>query len=360
MARKEPTGTESPSLLASQFYLLYTLSINGGTMKKLVCLIVICYLLHPANSIAGSGTVEITEWKVPWKNTRPRDPYVDRQGRVWFVGQKGDYIAYLNPATGNFKRYDLDDGTGPHNLVVDRTGMVWYAGNRAAHIGLLNPENGSVKKYAMPLEDAYDPHTLVFGPSGDIWFTVQGGNYVGRLTMKSGNVELFPVPTKKARPYGIIMSPDGVPWFTEFGSYKLGRINRNTLSVEETVLPRKEARPRRLAATSDGTIWYVDYREGYLGKLDVHGNTFKEWLTPGGTDALPYGMVVDREDRLWFVETGPSPNRFIGFDPRTESFTSSTGIRSGGGSVRHMFYDTEKHEIWFGTDTDTIGRARLP
>lgn len=40
-----------------------------------------------------AGKVDITLWLVPWKNTRPRDPYVDQQNRVWFVGQAGDYIA---------------------------------------------------------------------------------------------------------------------------------------------------------------------------------------------------------------------------------------------------------------------------
>jgi virginiamycin B lyase len=60
------------------------------------------------------------------------------------------------------------------------------------------------------------------------------------------------------------------------------------------------------------------------------------------------------------VETGPSPNRLVGFDPGTESFFSITDIPSGGGSVRHMFYHEPDNTIWFGTDANTIGRASLP
>jgi virginiamycin B lyase len=71
-------------------------------------------------------------------------------------------------------------------------------------------------------------------------------------------------------------------------------------------------------------------------------------------------MAVDGKDRIWFVETGPNPNRFVGFDPATHEFFSMTEIESGGGSVRHMVYREEGNEIWFGTDTNTIGRARLP
>ena len=38
--------------------------------------------------VAAADTVEIREWTVPWANTRPRDPIVDAEGRVWFVGQR--------------------------------------------------------------------------------------------------------------------------------------------------------------------------------------------------------------------------------------------------------------------------------
>jgi virginiamycin B lyase len=80
----------------------------------------------------------------------------------------------------------------------------------------------------------------------------------------------------------------------------------------------------------------------------------------GGSGALAYGMAVDDRDRLWFVETGPQPNRFVGFDPHEREFLGITEIDSGGGTVRHMFFDARQREIWFGTDTNTIGRARVP
>src|SRR5437867_2254398 len=86
-----------------------------------------------AQTPAPPKTVPIKEWKVPWDDTRPRDPYVARDGRVWFVGQVGNYLAVLDTVTGQFKRYDLDPGSGPHNLIVDDNGIVWYTGNTAMH-----------------------------------------------------------------------------------------------------------------------------------------------------------------------------------------------------------------------------------
>ena len=308
--------------------------------------------------LAAEDAAEITEWTVPWENTRPRDAYVDGQGRVWFVGQRGDYVAYLEPTTGEFKRYDLEPGTGPHNLIVDDD-FVWYAGNRAAHIGRLDPATGAIEKYMMPDPAARDPHTLVFDHNGDIWFTVQGGNFVGKLGTRTGSVELMAVPTEDARPYGIVVDADNRAWFCELGTNKLATIDPETFELQEFELPRADSRPRRLQVTSDGKVWYVDYAGGYLGQLDPQTGEAKEWMIPGGADARPYGMAIDDKDRPWFVETGPDPARLVGFDSATEEFLETTEIASGGG-VRHMYFHAPTREIWFGTDSNTIGRARVP
>ena len=70
-------------------------------------------------------------------------------------------------------------------------------------------------------------------------------------------------------------------------------------------------------------------------------------------------MAVDDKDRLWMVETGSQPNRLVGFDPKTEKFFGITPIPSGGGTVRHMMFDKQSGQIWFGTDNNTIGRAEV-
>ena len=342
--------------------------MNHDSRFRLSCTIVLTNMLLFLGPMQTSGygepvtlnPVEITEWTVPWEQTRPRDPYVDQQNRVWFVGQRGDYLAVLNPETGKFKQYPLDSGTGPHNLIVDKEGKIWYAGNRAAHIGKLDPATGSIIKYTMPNTGAGDPHTLVFGNDNDIWFTVQQGNYVGQLAMDTGSIVLTPLLTQHARPYGIVMGPAHMPWFTEFGTNKLGTIDSTTKSVIEISLPRTETRPRRLGLTSDGVVWYVDYANGYLGRYSPVTTKVKEWRAPGGEDARPYGMTVDDQDRVWFVETGSFPNRLVGFDTKKNTFISITEIKSGGGTVRHMVFHQPTKTIWFGTDANTIGRARVP
>ena len=97
---------------------------------------------------------------------------------------------------------------------------------------------------------------------------------------------------------------------------------------------------------------------GWVG-IALQKMRFREWMMPGGDDSKPYGMAIDKNDRIWIVETGLTPNRFVGFDTATGAFLNQTDIPSGGGSVRHMYYYEPGGEVWFGTDTNYIGRAKV-
>lgn len=309
---------------------------------------------------AQEHVVEVEEWTVPWAESRPRDPYVAPDGRVWFVGQRSDYAAVFDPSTGEFERFDLGDGTGPHNLIVDDDGRVWFAGNRQRHVGILEPGTGEIERIEMPDAAARDPHTLAFGPDQEvIWFTVQGGNYVGRIDTETRDVDLVEVPTPDARPYGIVVAPDGRPWFVEFAAGKVGTIDPETMELTEYPLPWDDGRPRRIALDSGGDIWYVDYSRGEVGRMTRDGE-FEAWDAPSGDESRPYALGIDGEDRLWYVETGPSPNQVVGFDTHSKNVVAVGRVPSGGGAVRHMYYDPDARALWFGTDTNTLARVKLP
>ena len=311
--------------------------------------------------IVRADSVQITEWKVPWDGSRPRDPYFGPDGRVWFVGQAGNYIAYLEPSTGEFTRVEIEEGTHPHNLIVDKQGVVWYAGNRNGTIGRYDPRTKQFQHYRMPDSTVRDPHTLVFDREGHIFFTAQGSQAFGHLNTYTGEVRLVKV-APSSNPYGIVVDAQNRAWANLFRTNKLAMIDPVTLKVTEYATPRAEARTRRIGLTSDGTVWYVDYAAGRLGRFDPKTNQFKEWMTPGGEGSRPYAMVVDDRDRIWFFESAPrDANQLVGFDPKTEQFFYKwSGFQNGGGTVRHAHFEPTTREIWFGTDAGTIGRAKLP
>lgn len=310
----------------------------------------------PPMATFARDSVEIREWAVPWENTRPRDPIVAANGHVWFVGQRGNYVGALDPASGEFRRIELPEGAMPHNVIVGPDGDLWYAGNRDSHIGRIDPETGEIRVIRVPPRD---PHTLYFGPDGDLWFTAQGANRIGRLDPASGEVRLLEPSVADARPYGIVVDGRGHPWIALFGTNRIATVDPASMNLVEHTLPSEDTRARRLDVTSDGAVWYVDYARGTLGRFDPASGAVEEWPTPGGAGSRPYAMAIDDEDRVWFVETGSDRNRLVGFDTTTGTFTSVTPIPSGGGTVRHMVYHAPTGSLWFGTDVNTIGRALI-
>ena len=165
------------------------------------------------------------------------------------------------------------------------------------------------------------------------------------------------VPTPRARPYGIVLDDEDQPWIVLLGTHKLATVENGAL--REIDLPREEARPRRLDVVG-GNIWYVDYAEGFVGRFDPANGKFEEWRSPSGADARPYGVIADGEGNFFYVETGPQPNRMIGVDTETGEFIYNQPIPESGGAVRHMFHDAASDAIWFGMDTNYIGRFDPP
>ena len=302
---------------------------------------------------------QIDYWTVPWENSRPRDPDLDRNGIVWFVGQTGDYVASFDPKSKQFKKTDLDKGSGPHNLIVGEDHAIWYSGNRAAHIGRLDPDSGAIEKIAMPA-DVGDPHTLAADGQGHIWFTAQAANYIGRLTLAGRKVEVVKVPIANSLPYGIAVDASGRPWANLLGTNKLATLKPKGLELELIDLPRSEARTRRIAVAADGGIWYVDYAAAHIGRFDPKTQQVKEWLPPTGEKARPYAMAIDDRGRIWFADSGAQPNRLMAFDPKLEQFVVNTELTNARGAVRHMVFHKPSRTLWFGTDTNYLVRVNVP
>jgi virginiamycin B lyase len=320
-------------------------------------------LLGAVSAFAQDAALEPKEWTVPWERTRPRDPIMDQTGRVWFVGQVGNYVAYLDPKSGQFKQYQIESGTNPHNINVDERGGVWFTGNRNSRIVNLNVETGELKTFMMPDSSVRDPHTMIWGKDGIAWFTAQQSQRVGRFDRNTGEIRLWRPSQPRSNPYGIVVDSKGQPWFDLFATNRIGTIDPKTLEYREFPLPNERARPRRIALTSDDAVWYGDYSRGYIGRLDPKTGQVEEWAMPSGAQSLPYAMTSDDKDRLWLVETGVQPNRLVAFDAKSRAWVASIPVLSNGASantVRHMTYNRSTREIWFGTDAGTIGAVKVP
>lgn len=317
-----------------------------------------------------SADVQMDQWQVPWERTRPRDPFVAPDGRIWFVGQTGNYLAVFDPKTAQFTRHDLPERTLPHTNIVTPDGIVWVAGNGNGTIVRFDPKNGSHKVIPVPLEGATratDPHTMIYDGKGGIWFTSQQSHFVGFLDIASEKVRVVRTspPPEATNPYGIILDDKGNPWFDLMRTNKLGTIDARTFELKTYTLPEANARPRRIARSADGGIWYTDAARCSVGRLDPATGKVEEYLSPShqpGQNCGAYAMTVDDADRIWYTETSVRPNRMVAIDAKTRKFVYNAPVPGSDGpnSVRHMVFDPKTRLIWYGADQGFLGAVKVP
>jgi virginiamycin B lyase len=308
----------------------------------------------------------IQKFEVPWgREGRPRDAAVSpTDGAIFFVGQAGEepvgnYVARLDPKTGAFKKFQLEKGAAPHSCLVDSHGNVWYTGNGNGTLGRIDVKTGEIKTWTVG-EGVRDPHTMVFDKNGNVWFTAQQTNAIGFFDLKTEKFRVIkpPIPAGSTRrsinPYGIVLDSKGRPWFNLFQSNLIGTIDPETFELKTYPLASDSTLNRRIAITSDDQIYYTDYRRGRLGHLDPKTGKVTDWALPGGPASLPYGMIIDDQNRVWVAETGSQPNKLVGFDPKSGKFFSNTVIPGERNTVRHMFFDKKTKQIWWAMDSGQV------
>jgi virginiamycin B lyase len=285
----------------------------------------------------GDLKINIQQWKVPTLGQRSRDPVETADGMIWWNGQFGNVVGRLNPKTGEMKEIQLPTGAKPHSITPDAQGNIWYTGNANGTIGRIDPKTFEIKVFPMPDPMAKDPHTAEFAPDGTMIFSLQNSQMIGRLVPSTGQVTLIKLGNMPEKnPYGVKFDRAGMAWVACAESNCIIRVDPKTMEMREFKLP-EGGKVRRLAFTSDGMLWYGNDGLGTVGRLDTKTGQTKEWPSPSGKMAGPYGFEVVN-DIIWYNESGMRPDMLVRFDPKTEKF-QSWPIPSGNvyaGIVRHM------------------------
>lgn len=292
---------------------------------------------RPARQVAGDQEIAFKQWKMPTLGQRSRDPVQGPDGKIWFVGQWGNVLGWINPDTNEIREYQLPAKSLPHTVVLDRQGRPWWTGNGNGTIGWTDPLSGKHTVITMP-DGVADPHTAEFDARGIMWFSAQNSNYVGRLDPASGDVKVWKLATAGAKPYGVKIAADGTIWIACNGAACLIRINPSTMEITEVKLPTPGTTVRRLDIDlKDGRVWYVNSGMGKLGVHDPRTGQTREWDSPSGPKSHPYAIVVI-DGIVWYNESAVRPDMLVRFDPVTEKF-QSWPVPSGtlnAGIIRHM------------------------
>lgn len=321
-----------------------------------------------ATPVDGPLEITFTEWTAPRLGTRTRDPVEAPDGSIWWVGQQGNTIGRLDPATGEAQEWDLPPETLPHSVTIDAEGGAWFMGNGNGTIGKFDPQTGQPSVvYRMPDPAARDPHTGEFDANGILWFTLQQSNMIGRFDPATEEIRLVTAPSENSRPYGLKIAGDGTVWVARNGNGGgLYKVDPQTMALTEYRLPEPEATTRRLDLADDGMIWLDNSAQGRIARFNPETGEIKEWDSPSGPRSHPYALEV-MDGIVWYNESGVRPDMLVRFDPRTETFqswpiptTGEDGEVAYAGIVRHMRPTADGDLLIHQGATSRILRVSLP
>jgi virginiamycin B lyase len=232
--------------------------------------------------------------------------------------QKEQIIKYL---TANFGPGSKPRDLKTDVLVRDEDGL-----NGVLYVQYeLNRVRGS--KFANGREPDLGGHSAFasLAEPGIVYFSGNSTNSIVRVDTRDPN---FETRTKEFRvenpgninttPHGIV-EVDGRIWFTELGGDRISMLDPKTGQMQRYRIPTEGAGPHSLWNDSKGNFWYTHFAaSGKIGRFDAKTQQVKEYEPI--KDFSGYGLVVDKQDRVWAV--GLNKAVVVGYDPKTDKWTS--------------------------------------
>ena len=225
---------------------------------------------------------------------------IDPQGRLWYTGRTSDVLGWVDPATGDQRRFELPTraaiapnfdhsvikpaASAPINIEFDQEGNAWFVNLQTSQIGRIDINNElSLFEIEGFGTDNTRPINVYQGPEGFIWVTIEGDNSpeslgtqqslggIARFDPASEQFKAYPQKLSKGAGGVIGVKPDSV-WFQyqEDALVRLGVDVDGRQGQETFPLPDIGPRARvmhRIAQGPDGSMWFTSLNADLVSQI---------------------------------------------------------------------------------------------
>ncbi|MCB2107453.1 MAG: carboxypeptidase regulatory-like domain-containing protein [Rhodobacteraceae bacterium] len=194
---------------------------------------------------------------------------------------------------------------------------------------------------AMPNRWTQETH---FDADGNVYVTERGLGAPGivRLDPRTGEYRDYPAPDPKSSPHGLTVDVDGTVWWGGRNGY-LGHLDPKTGATDQYFGNAQGHAGHTPVFDSKGDLWFSMLLGNKIGHWSRATNTVKTYDSPEPR-ARPYGLIVDYNDKVWYVEY--HTDAVVKFDPETETFRRYP-IATHPAAMRRLGIDS-KGFIWYG------------
>ena len=295
----------------------------------------------------------ITEYPLPEAMELPHDLVVGPHGKIWITAFFTDVIWALNPADGSIDTYQLRDGDAEgwgqaRALVFDRDGGLWVVLGGTHQLVRLEPATREFRTYDI----GFYAHSIALDDDGRIWFNdyFAKEERIGVFDPSTEKVTHMNIPSAGLTaaqglplPYGLQIDSQGRLYSTQLAANSVVAYDTRSNEAELLMMPAENVAPRRPAIGGDDRLWIPEWNTGYLTSFDPNTRLFKRYSL--GDSALgAYDAEYDALTKQVWV-TGALASSMVLFDPKSGS-ALEVPLPTNPAYTRHLAVDPVRGDLW--------------
>ena len=128
------------------------------------------------------------------KGAAPHGVIAGPDGAAWITEAGQNAIARFDPKSKEVRLFPLPKGFENANLntaAFDRDGILWFTGQKGVY-GRVDPASGRVDAWKAP--KGYGPYGIASTPAGEVWYASLAGDHIARIDTATGAATVVDPP----------------------------------------------------------------------------------------------------------------------------------------------------------------------
>jgi len=147
----------------------------------------------------------------------------DKAGTYWFTGQSGIY-GRLEPKSGGMTVFKAPKGVGPYGITATPNGDVWYASLAGNYIAKIDPSTGNATIVQPPTPDQ-GARRVWSDSRSRIWVSEWNSGNVSVHDPANGSWKTWKLPGDGPTTYAVYVDGDDKVWLSDFSANAILRFD---------------------------------------------------------------------------------------------------------------------------------------